>query len=75
MGIDASHLRRGVHTQTQGATGELVDHFESLKVQCTACAGEQGFDMLQEGRHHQLIAKTLCSVQAQTTQFFDVPGL
>jgi hypothetical protein len=35
VGVDASHLRRAVSTQTHGTPGELVDQFECLKISAT----------------------------------------
>jgi hypothetical protein len=56
VGVDARHLRRGVGAQAQGAARELVDQLEGLQAQRLAGAGEQGFEVLQQRRHHQLIA-------------------
>ena len=75
MGVDASHLLRGIGTQAHGAARQLVDELAGLQVQRLPCAGEQGFEVLQHGRHDQFIAIATCGIEQASTQFFDVPGL
>ena len=62
--------RRPMH-----AAGELVDQLEGLQVQRLAGAGEQRLQVLQQRRHHQLVAVAAGGVEQFAAQFFDVPGL
>ena len=75
MGINARHLRRGVSTQTQGATRQLVHQLEGLQIQGLARAGQQGLQMLQQRRHDQLVAIATGGIQHFAAEFFDVASL
>jgi hypothetical protein len=75
VGVNAGDLGRAVSSQTQHPTRELVDQFEGLKVKRLAGTGQQGLQMLQHGRHDQLIAVATRHVEQVTTEFFDMPGL
>jgi hypothetical protein len=75
VGVDARHLRRGVGAQAQRAAGQLVDQLEGLQPERLAGAGQQRLQVLQQGRHHQLVAIGTGGVQQRTAQLFDVPGL
>jgi hypothetical protein len=75
MGVDASHLGRAVCAKAQGAAGELIDQFEGLKTEGFTRAGEQGFQVLHQRRHDQLVAIASGRVQQAPAKFFDVTGL
>ena len=65
----------GVGTQTQGAARELVHQFEGLQVEGFTRTGQQGFQMLQQRRHHQLVAIATGGVKQYAAKFFDVACL
>jgi hypothetical protein len=67
MGVDAGDLRRAVGTQAHHAAGELVDQLEGLQIQRLAGAGQQRLQVLQQGRHDQLIAIAAGHVQQVST--------
>jgi hypothetical protein len=71
--INAGYLRRAVGPQAQHAPGELIHEFEGLQAKCLTGTGEQRLQMLQQGRHDQLVAIATRHVQQVPTKFFDVP--
>ena len=75
MGVDAGHLGGGVGAQAQRATRELVHQLEGLQVKGFSRAGQQGFQMLQQRRHDQLVAIATRGVEQFATEFFDVASL
>jgi hypothetical protein len=75
VGIDAGHLGRAVGAQAHHAARELVHQLEGLQVQRLAGAGEQRLQVLQQRRHHQLVAIAAGHVEQVAAEFFDVPGL
>jgi hypothetical protein len=74
MRIYAGDLWRGVDPQPQSAPRQLIDYLESLKVKSASRTRQKRFNMLHQGGDHKLIAKDTRSVQAQTSELFDVPG-
>jgi hypothetical protein len=56
MGVDAGHLRRDVGAQAHGAAGELIDQLEGAQIHVPPAAGEQRLEVLEQRRHHQLVA-------------------
>ncbi|MOA09135.1 hypothetical protein D3C78_1289440 [compost metagenome] len=75
VGIDTGHLLGGIGAQTQRTSGQLVDQLERLQVQGFAGTRQQGLQVLQEGRHDQLIPIATRRIEQSSTQFFDVPCL
>ena len=56
MRVDARHLRRDVGAHAHHAAGELVHQLEGAQVQVVAGAGQQRLQVLEQRRHHQLVA-------------------
>jgi hypothetical protein len=56
MGVDAGNLWRRVGTQTQGATGKLVNQLEGLNVKRFTGAGQQRVEVFQQRGGHQFVA-------------------
>ena len=54
--VDARHLRRDVGAHAQHAPGQLVHQLEGLQVEVVAGAGQQRLQVLEQRRHHQLVA-------------------
>ena len=75
VGIDTSDLGCAVRSQPQHATRQLVHQLERLEIKCLAGAGQQGLQMLQHGRHYELVAVASRHVQQISTDFFDVARL
>ncbi len=75
MGIDARHLRCHVGAHAHHSAGELIGELEGLQVEIVAGAGEQGLEILDEGRHHQFVAPAGVEIQQAPTQVLDTPGL
>ncbi|MNC87620.1 hypothetical protein D3C83_33560 [compost metagenome] len=71
MGVDTGDLRRDIGAHAEHAAGESIDQLERLKVQIVPRAREQRFDVLQQRRHHQLIAMHLEEVQQPPPQPLD----
>jgi hypothetical protein len=72
VGVDARHLRGHVRTQAQHAARQLVHQLEGAQVGVFTGAGQQRFQVLQQRRHHQLVAVQAEIIQHQTTQFFNL---
>ena len=75
VSVNACHLRCGVSAQPQGTSRELIDQFEGLQIQGLTGTGEQGFDVLEQRRHHQLVAVAAGGVEQFTSEFFDMACL
>ena len=75
VGIDARDLWRGVGAQTHAASRQLVDQLEGLQVERFAGTGQEGFEMLEQRRHHQLVAIATGGVEQLASKFFDVARL
>ena len=75
VGVYARHLWGAVGAQTERPARQLIDQLEGLKIECLASAREQGFKVLKQWRHDQLIAIAAGSVEQISAQLFDVPGL
>ena len=73
--VDARDLRRGVGAQAHAAAGQLVDQLEGLQVERVAGAGQQRLEVLEQRRHHQLVAVATGGVEQPAAQLFDVPRL
>jgi hypothetical protein len=54
MSIDSRGLRGGVRPKTEHSATELVHQLESLQIEFMASTGQQGLQMLKQGRNHQL---------------------
>jgi hypothetical protein len=72
VGVDARHLRRHVGAQAQHAAGDLVHQFECAQVGIRAGARQQGLDVLQHRRHHELVAVQPEVIQHQAAQLLDL---
>jgi hypothetical protein len=72
---DARGLRRGVCAQAELAAAHLVDELEGLQVEVAAGARQQRLDMLEQRRHHQLIAVALCAIEQPAPHRLDAAGL
>ncbi|MNS65151.1 hypothetical protein D3C72_983010 [compost metagenome] len=75
VGIDARHLGGGVGTQAHAAAGELVDKLEGLEVERLAGARKQRLQVLEQRRHHQLVAIATGGIEQLASKFFDVARL
>jgi hypothetical protein len=64
MGVDPGNLRRHVGAHPERASRQLIDEFESPQLQILAGAGEQGIEVLEQGRHDQFVAVHLRTDQA-----------
>lgn len=73
--VDARDLRRGVGAQAHAAPGQLVDQLEGLQVERLSGAGKKGFQVLQQRRHHQLVAIATGGIEQLASKFFDVARL
>ena len=72
--VYARDLRRNVGAQTERAPGHLIDELERAQVQIVPAAGEQRLDVLEQRRHHHLVAVRAETVQQMAPQLFDLAG-
>ncbi len=75
VSINASHLRRGIRTETQRAATELVHELEGLEPQCVPRSGQQRLQVLQHGRHHEFIPVAASRIEPDPTQLFHATRL
>jgi hypothetical protein len=75
MRVDARHLRSDVGAQPQHASGQLVDELERLQIEVVAGARQQGIDVLEQRRHHELVAVQAEEVEDVAAQPLDARGL
>ena len=72
--VDARHLRGDVRAHPQQPARQLIDQLEGLQVQIVAGAGEQRLQILEQRRHHQLVAVRLEQIEHAPAQRFDLAG-
>ena len=75
VGVDAGHLRRGVGTKAQGAAAELIHQLEGFEIQRVAGTRQEGLDVLQQRRHHQLVAVGTGGIEPDAAQLLHAAGL
>ena len=75
MGINTCNLGCRISAQTHHAARDLVHQLEGLEIERFTRASQQGFKVLKQWRHDQLVAIATRRVQQLATEFFDVPCL
>jgi hypothetical protein len=75
MGIDAGDLWGGVWANAQGASRELIDQLEGLKVQSRTRPAQQGLKVLQQRGDDQLIPIGAGTIQKQAPKLLYLSGL
>jgi hypothetical protein len=74
MGIDSRDLRRRVSANAQGSAAQLVNEFESSQIEFSARPGEQGIEVFEQRRDHQLEAVRTSDVEQRSAQDLDSSG-
>ena len=73
--LDARHLRRHVGADAEHAPRERVRELEGVRLEGVARAREQGLEVLDEGRDHELVAPGCVEVEEVAAQGLDARRL
>ena len=69
--VDACNLRRHVRAYAHQPTRQLVDQGKGAGFEVVRGAGQQGFAILDHGRHHQVVSPAVKQLQYLLSQVFD----
>ena len=73
--VDTRDLRRDVSAQAQRAARELVHELEGLEIEVVSRTGEQRLHVLEQRRHHELVAVHREEIEERTAQPLNARGL